>query len=179
MSGRFGSTRFWLASAGTLCGAAVLGLSLGAYVTGSPASRWEESASTQASLSGMQDTADLDAAAPRGPDEIKCRGCGPTLAERDRARDMAGLDLNGLIDGSRDPQVRAYMAQEEALPPPMPPTAQRLPTMVERFAAADDRAQPPVPRPIVPVQPAAASTAPIVNPAVAVVQPTAVTTTVP
>ncbi|WP_232307413.1 MULTISPECIES: hypothetical protein [Sphingobium] len=77
-----------------------------------------------------------------GPAIIHCSGCGPTLADRQMAADMAGWS------GMSDPLVRDYAARDEpnqtdyADPPP---PVRTLPASIERLAAGEsDGDWPPV-----------------------------------
>src|SRR3546814_13259227 len=66
-----------------------------------------------------------------GPAVVRCDGCGPTLADRQMAADMAGWD------GMNDPVVRDYAAQDDGMTPDHaePPRPVRmLPASIERFA---------------------------------------------
>ncbi|MEJ7927719.1 hypothetical protein WG908_13265 [Sphingobium sp. AN641] len=83
----------------------------------------------------------LAAGALNGPARIICKGCGPTLAERRFAADMAALDADAMVHGSRDPAVVDYMRDDVPDPYPAvyPPAAEpspvhRLPASVQRFA---------------------------------------------
>jgi hypothetical protein len=73
-----------------------------------------------------------------GPALVECKGCGPTLADRQMAANMAGWD------GTNDPVVRDYTAdyamQDDAMQadygaPPAP--VRTLPASIERFAAGE------------------------------------------
>lgn len=85
--------RLWMLSAGTIVAAGVMGVSLGAYVTRAPISPLAESAQAE-TVDYNDDTASppqiVQADADAGPVEVHCNGCGPTLAERRWAKDMAG-----------------------------------------------------------------------------------------
>ncbi|WP_141249501.1 hypothetical protein [Sphingobium sp. D43FB] len=102
----------------TLAASVAMGLGLGSYVTSPqktavPAEVWSPDddnsyaeAGRAASMFGDSGTGD------RGPAVIRCTGCGPTLTERRFAADMAGMDSDGLIEGSSDPLVQDYLAQD-------------------------------------------------------------------
>ncbi|HKY83161.1 MAG TPA: hypothetical protein VJM09_17020 [Sphingobium sp.] len=129
------SARFWLFSL-TSAGAALAGgLGLGLYATTPPriAFAYEEPAPTLHSEEAAPDGSGLN-----GPVEIRCKGCGPTLAQRQMASMM------GSWDGYDDPIVRDYQAPdpgmpEELLTQPEPTTAaaHQLPATIERFAAGE------------------------------------------
>lgn len=85
--------RLWMLTAGTVVAAGVMGVSLGAYVTSTPISPLAESA--QAETVDYNDDSSpapvmAEANTETGPLEVHCKGCGPTLAERRWAKDMAG-----------------------------------------------------------------------------------------
>lgn len=84
--------RLWMLSTGTVVAAAMMGVSLGAYVTRTPVSPLAESAQAAAPPDMAADTTPLPPVAEmdQGPGEIHCKGCGPTLAERRWMKDMAG-----------------------------------------------------------------------------------------
>ena len=105
----------WILSGMTVAAATVMGLGLGAYVTRpqSSAPRTQKDvAYAEPSDSSLSDQ--VADPAGRGPAIIRCTGCGPTLAERRMASDMAGLDADGMIDGTSDPVVHDYLTQGEA-----------------------------------------------------------------
>lgn len=122
------STRFWIFCAGSIGIAAGLGLGLGGYAVGEGPVGWR----TEPTAAALSDPIAAPPAAPPaaapGPAIIRCKGCGPTLAERRMAADIAelngaelngaeldgaGLDGGGLIAGTRDPVVRDYMTLED------------------------------------------------------------------
>lgn len=117
------SSRFWIAGTGTMVAAACAGLLLGGYATTPPRSMLDSDVSHEAALAD-EDMAALTVAevsrdtgasmAPVGP--VTCKGCGPTLADRRFAADMAGLDMDGYVTGTTDAIVRDYLADE---PPPV------------------------------------------------------------
>lgn len=122
------SPRFRLFS--SMCaGAAVMGGSgLGFYATTPPKAGTETVLPQAAMPAGADDG--LTLADLTGPAVIHCTGCGPALADRQMAADMAGWD------GMDDPAVRDYAAQEELVPasyaePPPTPATQTLPVSIE------------------------------------------------
>ena len=139
------SARFWLFSMASAGAAMAGGLGLGFYATTPP----------RAALDGYEDSAfltergqeaTLDTAELNGPLEVRCRGCGPTLAQRQMYASY------GAWDGYEDPAVRDY----EATAPDEPQDllgevhdvpvsmAQPLPEPIERFASGEDSPPPPV-----------------------------------
>lgn len=106
--------RLWMVSATTMSAAAAMGLALGSYVTSPQRSPLERPDMVEA-LAPTDDAA-LASADP-GPMEIHCTGCGPTLADRHYAAQMAGMDSEGMMSGSNDPVVQDYLAQAQAMPP--------------------------------------------------------------
>ena len=143
----------WMLSGMTVAAATVMGLGLGAYVTSPQSSALPGDAGTAHAESGDSGASDY-AFNPtdHGPSEIRCTGCGPSLAERRSALDMAGLDADGMIDGTSDPVVRDYMAQgdaaEASYPAPSPPSLpHQLPEPIARFAAGEAATPPPVLQP--------------------------------
>ena len=76
-----------------------------------------------------------------GPDEINCKGCGPTLADRQMASMTAGWsgydDLVVQHYEAQDEQADNWQPLEDGPPSPM----HRLPANIDRFANGDD-AQP-------------------------------------
>jgi hypothetical protein len=151
MEGR--TMHYWMLSGMTVAVATVMGLSLGAYVTSPQSSALPGDAG--AVYAQSDDSSVLDYAigpVDHGPGEIRCTGCGPSLADRRRALDMAGLDADGMIEGTSDPVVRDYLAQGDGpeavfptLPPPSP--VHQLPEPIARFAAGEGATPPPVLRP--------------------------------
>ncbi|WP_286868515.1 hypothetical protein [Sphingobium sp.] len=142
----------WILSGMTVAAATVMGLGLGAYVTRpqSSAPRTQKDvAYAEPSDSSLSDQ--VADPAGRGPAIIRCTGCGPTLAERRMASDMAGLDADGMIDGTSDPVVHDYLTQGEAaeavypVPPPSP--IHQLPPPIARFAAGEAATPPPTLQP--------------------------------
>lgn len=119
------SSRFWLLGSGTIVAAACAGMVLGGYATTQPrgvsggASDYDM-ALVERGASGAQDMADGSGSFGSGmrPSEpITCKGCGPTLADRRFAADMAGLDADGYVTGTTDAIVQDYL-RDESLPPP-------------------------------------------------------------
>lgn len=157
------SPRFWLFSLASAGAALTSGLGLGLYATTSPRTAvvdYQE----PASATQREEDPSLWAASDDGPTEVKCTGCGPTLAQRQMA------SLMGSWDGYDDPAVRDYERQDIQPPedlladvpdaPPSPPMHQ-LPDNVERFAAGDTAA--PQPARLVQVDPEAVNGALIVS----------------
>jgi hypothetical protein len=146
--------QYWMLSGMTVAVATVMGLSLGAYVT-SPQSTLPSDAG--AAYADSDDSSAHDYAispADHGPGDIRCTGCGPSLADRRRALDRMGLDADGMIEGTSDPIVRDYLAQgeerEAAFPAPQPPSpVHQLPEPIARFAAGQGATPPPVLQPAV------------------------------
>ena len=145
--------RLWMLSGGTVAAATAMGLTLGSYAVSpqrSPLDQHvEEPISTDFAAAPV-------AMSDPGPQTISCTGCGPTLAERRYAADMAGYDSYAMIDGgSSDPMVQDYMAQDYgALPPESSlqeatlvkapvPTIHQLPPNVVRFADGPSPAERP------------------------------------
>ncbi|WP_242125738.1 hypothetical protein [Sphingobium sp. Sx8-8] len=133
------SARFWLFS--SLCGGAALtgGLGLGIYATTQPRVAWTETSLPETPVEQRAFVhADLN-----GPSVIDCKGCGPTLADRQMMADRAAWD------GSDDAFVRDYAAQDDQVPEdyvdPLPYQGavgqpRTLPATVERFAAGGQEA---------------------------------------
>ena len=137
------SARFWLFSMASAGAALMGGLGLGLYATTPPRtsfSDYQESAAVAQSQDAMFDATHLN-----GPQEVRCTGCGPTLAQRQMAAMMGGWD------GYSDPVVRDYAAQadepegllsETADAPPSP--MHQLPANIDRFAIGETTAAQPV-----------------------------------
>ncbi|HUD94830.1 hypothetical protein [Sphingobium sp.] len=150
--------RLWMLSATTMTAAAAMGLALGSYVTSPQRSPLER-------LDDPYGAAQVSEAAPApadpGPTEIHCTGCGPTLADRHYAAQMAGLDSDGMISGSDDPVVRDYLSESQDVAPaadapaPLPPST---PVNVVRFAHSTPMAASTVPVAVVPTQSGAGQT---------------------
>ncbi|KEQ51631.1 putative uncharacterized protein precursor [Sphingobium chlorophenolicum] len=119
------SARFWLFSLACAGMAMTGGYGLGLYATTTP----RAAMGTPLPEAVMPEDADYDPAALTGPAVIHCEGCGPTLADRQMAADMAGWD------GAQDPAWRDYAAREDEgqaeFAPPSPP-ASLLPASEER-----------------------------------------------
>ena len=150
--------RLWMLSATTMTAAAAMGLALGSYVTSPQRSPLER-------LDDPYDAAQTSEAAPPpadpGPTEIHCTGCGPTLADRHYAAQMAGLDGDGMISGSDDPVVQDYLADSPDVPPVAeapPPSSPSPPVNVVRFADSAPAAVRVVPVAVVPTQEGAGRT---------------------
>lgn len=106
---------FWMTSGALMGAAAVVGWGLGHYVVTPQAPVYASDMILASSIGERADADDQVAiASDRGPADIRCTGCGPTLAERRMAADQAGADLDGMIGGSVDPIVRDYLAQGES-----------------------------------------------------------------
>lgn len=132
------SPRFWLFSMASAGAALAGGLGLGMYATTSPRVAFTDAATPYSD--DQESVAQPEPAALNGPVEITCKGCGPTLADRQMAA-MMGSGWSGYDD----PVVRDYMAQdyeisevapvvaEEARPMPV----RQLPANIERFAAGE------------------------------------------
>jgi len=139
------SPRFWLFSLASAGSALMAGLGLGLYATTPPRVALADG---DAPYSAPQITeAEPDSASLNGPSEIRCTGCGPTLAQRQ----MAAM-VGGGWSGYDDPLVRDYMAQDYGTDEDQPlpsgeiasPSAPQLPDNVERFAAGEYDAPPPM-----------------------------------
>ncbi|HEX7743395.1 MAG TPA: hypothetical protein VF442_13355 [Sphingobium sp.] len=130
------SARFWLFSMASAGAAMAAGLGLGLYATMPPRGAFTDYAETGSTgnLDTAPDVPDLN-----GPAEVRCTGCGPTLADRQMAGTMGGWD------GYNDPVVRDYQARSNDAPedllteaadaPPSP--VHQLPANIDRFAAGD------------------------------------------
>ena len=128
----------WVPAGATLAAAMVIGVSLGSYATSQPRSPAEEPVE-EVLYDPSIPTQVEEAVAMRGPVEVHCTGCGPTLEERRWRAETAGWDTGGMTgEGSSDPVVRDYLASqpdEDAPPPPV--EVEQLPVNVMRFAASD------------------------------------------
>ena len=139
------SPRFWLFSMASAGAALAGGLGLGLYATTPP----RVALSYDAPLLSAEpsDAATPDPAELRGPTEIHCIGCGPTLAQRQMAAMMTGG-----WDGYDDPVVRDYEAQDHAPPDDplpygtdaLPSPIHQLPANIDRFATGGNTLDPPV-----------------------------------
>ncbi|BAV64953.1 hypothetical protein [Sphingobium cloacae] len=130
---------FWIAGGGAIGAAVLLGMGLGHFAATPPGSP----ALAEAQASELPDTLDspLAAETEKGPEVIRCTGCGPTLAERQMRADQGAWDPDGMIHGSSDPVVQDYMASDDAAVPPVqtpPSPARRLARAAERFAAGEE-----------------------------------------
>jgi hypothetical protein len=139
------SARFWLFSMASAGVALASGLGLGLYATTPPRVAFDD---VESSYSAPQESvAQPDTTGLNGPTEITCRGCGPTLADRQMAAMMSGG-----WTGYDDPVVRDYMAQDyqpDEDQPLQPEYVQatpirQLPANIERFAAGESDAPQPV-----------------------------------
>lgn len=142
------STRFWVGSGALIGGSAMLGLAMGSFVTSLPPRDLPGYANVNSD--DIDDSSVLASTEPdRGPGEIVCKGCGPTLAERRMAADNPGWDADGMIEGTSDPVVADYMAQEAKAPPvELPPSEMhRLPVNIQRFADGEEGTPPVAPPP--------------------------------
>ncbi len=130
------SARFWLFSLASAGAALTSGLALGLYATTPPRVAFtdvEPSYSVSSDPVVTTDGPDL-----AGPVEIDCKGCGPTLAQRQMTAMM------GSWSGYDDPVVQRYEAQDvdaqrdwqpQDDAPPSP--VHRLSANVERFASGE------------------------------------------
>lgn len=135
----------WMAAAaGAMALAVPLGLAIGQYATHAPVSAQravEESEPLMDAAAAMPITED---AGLHGPTDVGCTGCAPTLAERQAAADMAGMDLDGMVGGTTDPVVVDYQRQDLSRDEDDDPQEQwaspvhRLPGNVDRFAHGED-----------------------------------------
>ncbi|OAN52046.1 MULTISPECIES: hypothetical protein [unclassified Sphingobium] len=142
--------RLWMLSTATMTAAAAMGLALGGYAISPQRSPLESMDDPYVQVDAP---APVAASADTGPVAIHCTGCGPTLADRRFAADMAGLDSDGMISGSDDPVVQDYLAEE---PTPVvevaqPSTAHQLHPRIIRFADGASAARP-MPVQVVPTQ---------------------------
>ncbi|KXU30161.1 hypothetical protein A0J57_15575 [Sphingobium sp. 22B] len=113
------SARFWLFSCACAGVALTGGFGLGLYATTQPRPGTETSLPQAVSPDGTG--YDMGSADLTGPAIVRCDGCGPTLADRQMAADMAGWDgtlpvsierfANGESEGSFQP-VRIAQAPE-------------------------------------------------------------------
>ncbi|MCI4590974.1 hypothetical protein MOK15_12835 [Sphingobium sp. BYY-5] len=151
--------RLWMLSTITMVAATAMGLALGGYVTSAQRSPLERA-------TGFYEQADSgDAphaveASTMSPVAIRCTGCGPTLAERRSAADMARWTGNSMIAESPDPVEQDYLAEAEPLPIREAPPAlvHPLPASIARFeegvAMAQEGAAHADEEPLLPVAPA-------------------------
>ncbi|MEC3950676.1 hypothetical protein [Sphingobium sp. HWE2-09] len=140
------SVHVWTSMGATVVAAAVMGLSLGFYVT-SPQGAARADSDYVDMPTGDETASETSVAMQDGPGAIHCTGCGPTLADRRWQADMAGLDADSMIDGSSsDPVVRDYEAAampEDLMPDTAPAAVRPLSPQVARFVAVE-RAPPPI-----------------------------------
>lgn len=135
----------WIMAGMTMTAAIAMGFGLGAYATSPQGTSPADEPIARSTFDPASPIAVQDVAL-RGPVEVKCTGCGPTLAERRWQADMAGWEPEGMGGDSADPVVRDYLADEpvdESAPPP-PPTIERLPANIVRFASSDMAGRPAV-----------------------------------
>ena len=118
--------RFWLAGGGVMISGLMAGMGLGSYVTHIPASPpsslQADDGSASASTSGLADSGPSPDAL-RGPMEIDCKGCGPTLPERRMAADMAALPVPNYGEQSYDDPPLPDPAMTRAIADAAPPTS--------------------------------------------------------
>ncbi|WP_313802221.1 hypothetical protein [Sphingobium sp.] len=129
------SARFWLFSLACAGAALTGGFGLGFYATTPPKIGTETVLPEAVPPDGSDH--DLTSTDLTGPAIIHCKGCGPTLADRRMAVDM--VDMAG-GDGTNDPMMRDYAAQDEVIPTDEaepPPAVRTLPESIERFAAGE------------------------------------------
>jgi hypothetical protein len=147
------SRRFWMMSAGVAAVAIVGGIGLGLFTTSLPQARltddvaFVQQAEAAPVLSTNSRWADANA-----PTDIHCAGCGPTLADRQRAADLAQSGYDGGQGYSySDTDYAPARDDEEAYyaSPAPPPSMQAMPLMVERFAEGG-RTSPPTAQPTAP-----------------------------
>lgn len=139
------SARFWLFSMASAGAALAGGVSLGFYAT--TPQRLAVAAYEDSGFfveQGQAATSDLTAL--NGPVDVRCTGCGPTLADRQRYADAATWN------GYDDPLVQDYDAQDPARSEDLmtdvsdttASPAHRLPDEAERLASDDDSAPHPI-----------------------------------
>lgn len=146
-----------LGAAGILIGGIATGAGLGGYATGPVQGRWDGGGR---SMSVTGETGNPDASAfgpassvqyspsPVWTEQIICKGCGPTLAERAMAAEAA--DFARLDDGAseQDPVVRRYLRDAAAQEAQWNRRGAQLAVMADVQPAstpidlADDRATP-------------------------------------
>lgn len=137
--------RWMAAAAGAIALAVPLGLAIGQYATQAPVSAPRVVEGYPASVDSAPSALTSEDANLRGPGVVRCTGCAPTLAERQAAADMAGMDLDGMVGGSTDPVVVDYQKQDLSWDEGYDPQAQwaspdhRLPDNVDRFARGEAR----------------------------------------
>jgi hypothetical protein len=153
------SSRFWIAGGVVLLASVVAGYSLGGFAGGrfgggvwqdlrssdnfQSATEANESALADPSLGNINPADGGDP--PLTPDQIVCKGCGPTLAERNMMGDAYAT-------GGNDPALQEYQAQGDAAdravaapPPAVVATVQKGVSVSRGPAGAGQPAQPPQP----------------------------------
>src|SRR3546814_20855265 len=103
------SARFWLFSCACAGAALTGGFGLGLYATTPPRLGTETVLPQAVSPDGAD--YDMMSANLAGPAVVRCDGCGPTLADRQMAADMAGWD------GMNDTVVGGSAAADVGMPP--------------------------------------------------------------
>lgn len=137
--------RWMAAAAGAIALAVPLGLAMGQYATHAPVSAPRAVDENPSRVDAAAAALTSEDAGMKGPGAVRCTGCAPTLAERQAAADMAGMDLDGMVGGSTDPVVVDYQrqdlsrdegddSQEQRVSP-----VYRLPDNVDRFARGEAR----------------------------------------
>lgn len=144
------SARFWLFSMVSAGAALAGGLGLGFYAVTPPRTALEAYDQSDLTVAQVEEAA-LNPTLMSGPEEVRCTGCGPTLAQRQMAADFASWD------GYGDPIVEDYEAGQPDPPEDLLSSVEdappRLPAQVERFASGEDVA--PYPMKIAQAVPAA------------------------
>ncbi|MEJ7934398.1 hypothetical protein WG907_09045 [Sphingobium sp. AN558] len=127
--------RFWLASGGVMMAGLMAGMGLGSYATHIPAASpvpFEGEADDMGASTIGHDDSGPSAIALRGPSEISCKGCGPTLSDRRMAADMAELPVPRYL-ADED-----YRQQFDDLPTPVYEAAQTIAAPAPSPAPATD-----------------------------------------
>lgn len=139
------SARFWLFSMASAGAALAGGLGLGFYAVTPPraaVAAYDDGMAFSEEAQGMP----LDSTGLNGPVEVRCTGCGPTLAQRQMQASY------GSWSGYDDPVVQDYeargsdepedlMAQVDDMPPS---PVHQLPDRIERFAKGENAAPSPM-----------------------------------
>ena len=132
----------WMPIGATLAAAMVMGVGLGAFVTSQPQAAADEQADPAPYDPSI--AREADDTAMRGPVEVKCTGCGPTLEERRWQADMAHLNAERGISESTDRMARdddarlpADDAPTAAAPVDIATPVDPLPDNVARFARGE------------------------------------------
>lgn len=109
------SLRFWIAAGGVALSAAVAGYGLGGFAGGRFAGGVWGDRSTSQAMSTPNSTEESDVAFGQkaqpnpaeeaAPEKIVCKGCGPTLAERQMTADAYAT-------GASDPVLAEYATQD-------------------------------------------------------------------